>query len=147
MEQEKCRFCEMIAAGNPSNLILENEYALSVFQGYYREGHCCVMPKRHITAFSAMKPEEYAPTFDLIARTSKALEQHYNVEKTYMPAIADMVYHTHFHLIPKHPNLVGMGKYCFRVLEVIEGYKNTPKDEQNRMAKVVRALIPGAPPA
>jgi diadenosine tetraphosphate (Ap4A) HIT family hydrolase len=74
-------------------------------------------------SFSAMKPEEYAPTFDLIARTSKALERHYNVEKTYMLAIADMVYHTHFHLIPKHPNLVGMGKYAFRVLEVIEGYK------------------------
>ena len=142
MEEKKCPFCEMIAIGKPSNLILENDYAFAIFQGYYREGHCTVIMKRHIEAFSQMRPEEYAPTFDLIARTSKALEQHYNVRKTYMLAIADMVYHTHFHLIPKHPNLVGMGKYSFRVLEVIEGYKNTPKDEQERMAKVVRSLIP-----
>lgn len=70
-----------------------------------------------------MRPAEYAPTFDLIARVSKALEKRYNVSKTYMLAIADMVYHTHFHLIPKHPNLVGMGKYSFRVLEVIEAIK------------------------
>jgi diadenosine tetraphosphate (Ap4A) HIT family hydrolase len=58
-----------------------------------------------------------------------------------MLAIADMVYHTHFHLIPKHPNLTGMGKYCFRVLEVIEGYKNTPQDEQDRMAKMIGSLV------
>ena len=141
--EQKCSFCEMIAGGKkPSNLILENDYAFGVFGGYYREGHCTVIPKRHIEAFSQMKPEEYAPTFDLIAKISGALEQHYNVKKTYMLAIADMVYHTHFHLIPKHPNLVGMGKYSFRVLEVIEGYRNTPKDEQERMAKVVQALIP-----
>jgi diadenosine tetraphosphate (Ap4A) HIT family hydrolase len=142
MEPKKCPFCEMIAIGKLSNLILENDYALAIFEGYFREGHCTVIPKRHIEAFSQMRPEEYAPTFDLIARTSKALEQHYNVGKTYMLAISDMANHTHFHLIPKHANLVGMGKYSFRVLEVIEGYKNTPKDEQERMAKVVRSLIP-----
>jgi diadenosine tetraphosphate (Ap4A) HIT family hydrolase len=141
MEQATCSFCEIIASGKPSNLILENDHALAVFQGYYREGHCCVIPKRHIEAFSQLTPEEYAPIMDLIARVSKALEQHYHVKKTYMLAIADMVYHTHFHLIPKHPNLVGMGKYSFRVLEVIEGYRNTPKDEQSRMAGVVRSLI------
>ena len=143
MEQKKCSYCEAMAQGKPSNLIMENEYAFGLFEGYYREGHCVVVPKRHIEAFSQMRPEEYAPTFDLIARISKALEDHYGVNKTYMLAIADMVYHTHFHLIPKHPNLVGMGKYSFRVLEVIEGYRNTPKDEQARMAKMVRRLIPG----
>jgi histidine triad (HIT) family protein len=141
LEAKKCSYCEKIASGNLSNLIAENEYAYGLFEGYYREGHCVVFPKRHIESLSAMKPEEYAPTFELIAKISKALEQHYNVEKTYLLAIADMVYHTHFHLIPKHRNLVGMGKYSFRVLEVIEGYKRTPQDEQDRMAKVVRALI------
>jgi diadenosine tetraphosphate (Ap4A) HIT family hydrolase len=141
LEEKKCLFCEMIASGNPANLIIENKYAYAIFEGYYREGHCTVVPKRHIEALSQMKPEEYGPTMELIARVSKALEQYYNVKKTYMLAIADMVYHTHFHLIPKHPNLVGMGKYAFRVLEVIEGYKNTPKDEQERMAAVIRNRI------
>jgi diadenosine tetraphosphate (Ap4A) HIT family hydrolase len=144
LDEKKCSFCEMIAAGPPPNLLLENDYAISYFSGYYREGHCCVVVKRHIESFSAMRPEEYAPTFDLIAKTSKALEDYYKVPKTYMLAIADMVYHTHFHLIPKHPNLVGMGKYSFRVLEVIEGYKNTPKEEQERMAQVIRTIIPRA---
>jgi histidine triad (HIT) family protein len=144
MEQKECSFCKIIAGGRRGNLILENEYALAVFGGYYREGHCTVIPKRHIEAFSQMRPEEYGPTFDLIARVSGALERHYNVRKTYMLAIADMVYHTHFHLIPKHANLIGMGKYSFRVLEVIEGYRNTPKEEQERMAKVISGLIPGA---
>ena len=74
-------------------------------------------------------------------KVSKALEQHYKVRKTYLLSIADKVYHTHFHLIPKHPNLVGMGKYSFAVLSAVEGFKNTPKDEQNRMAKLVGSLI------
>jgi diadenosine tetraphosphate (Ap4A) HIT family hydrolase len=142
LEQKKCHFCEIIASGKPANLILENDHAFAIFSGYFREGHCTVVIKRHIEAFSQMRPEEYSPTFDLIARVSKALEQHYNVPKTYMLAIADMAYHTHFHLIPKHPHLVGMGKYSFRVLEVIEGYKNTPMDVQIRLAQEVRALIP-----
>jgi len=141
MEQKKCFFCEMLASGKPANQIMENEFAFALFEGYYREGHCTVVPRRHIEAFSQMRPEEYAPTFDLIVRVSRALEQHYNVRKTYMLAISDMAFHTHFHLIPKHPNLVGMGKYCFRVLEVIEGYKNTPMEEQIRMAQVIRTLI------
>ena len=108
---------------------------------YYREGHCSIWVKRHIEAISELRSEEYSPVFELIARVSKALEQHYNVKKTYMLSIADMVYHIHFHLIPKHPNLVGMGKYSFRVLEVIEGYKNTQQDDKERMAKVVSSLI------
>ena len=78
---------------------------------------------------------------DLIAKVSKALEQHYGVEKCYMLSIADLVYHTHFHLIPKHPGVTGMGKYAFRVLEAIEGYENTPQEEQDRMAGVIRSLI------
>ena len=141
MEQKKCSFCDLVADGDPPNLILENEHAFAVFSGYYREGHCTVIPKRHVEAFSQLRPEEYAPIMDLIARVSRALEQHYNVPKTYMLAISDMVFHTHFHLIPKHPNLVGMGKYCFRVLEVVEGYRNTTKEEQARMAQTVRALV------
>ncbi len=142
MEQKKCGFCER-GADKRSDLIAENDYAFALFEGYYREGHCVVVVKRHIESISAMRPEEYAPTFDLIARVSKALERHYGVDKCYLLSIADMTFHTHFHLIPKHRNLVGMGKYCFRVLEVIEGYKNTPQDERDRMAKVVRALVPG----
>jgi len=144
MSQTKCPSCEAYAAGKLPNLIAENDYAYALFSGYYREGHCTVVLKRHIESVSAMTPEEYGPTLELIARVSKALEQHYGVDKCYLLSIADMVYHTHFHLIPKHRNLVGMGKYCFRVLEVIEGYKNTPPEERERMAKVVRELLPAA---
>ena len=141
MTENECPVCKKLKDGNISNLVLENEYAFAVFQGYYREGHCTIWLKRHIESISEMKPEEYAPTFELMAKVSKALEQHYNVPKCYLLSIADMVYHSHFHLIPKHPGLVGMGKYSFRVLEVIEGYKNTPQDEQDRMAQVIKSLI------
>jgi len=73
MEQKKCFFCEMLASGKPANQIMENEFAFALFEGYYREGHCTVVPRRHIEAFSQMRPEEYAPTFDLIVRVSRAL--------------------------------------------------------------------------
>ena len=141
MESRECSFCEKLKAGSFSNLIMENDYALAVFQGFYREGHCTVWVKRHIESFSELKPEEYSPVFDLITRTSRLLEQHYGVRKTYLLSIADLVYHTHFHLIPKHPDLMSMGRYSFRVLDAIEGYKNTPQDEQDRMAEVLRSLI------
>jgi diadenosine tetraphosphate (Ap4A) HIT family hydrolase len=141
MQVDDCFFCEKLKAGDFSNLIIENDHAVAVFGGFYREGHCTVWLKRHIESFSEMRPEEYAPVFDLITKVSKALEQHYNVEKTYLLSIADLAYHTHFHLIPKHPNLMSMGRYSFRVLDAIEGYKNTPQDEQDRMAKVIGSLI------
>ena len=141
MHAGECSFCEKLREGSFSNLIIENDHALAVFGGFYREGHCTVWVKRHIEAFSGIKPEEYAPIFDLITKVSRALEQHYGVEKTYLLSIADLVYHTHFHLIPKHPDLMSMGRYSFRVLDAIEGYKNTPQDEQDRMAGVISSLI------
>ncbi len=141
MKEGECFFCEQLKTGSFPNLILENEFAVALFEGYYREGHCSIWVKRHIESFSELKPEEYTPVFELITKVSKALEHHYGVRKTYLLSIADMVYHTHFHLIPKHAHLMSMGRYCFRVLDAIEGYKNTPQDEQERMAKVVGSLI------
>jgi diadenosine tetraphosphate (Ap4A) HIT family hydrolase len=137
----ECFICEQLKTASFSNLIIENDYAIALFGGYYREGHCTVWVKRHIESFSELRPEEYSPVFELITKVSKALEQYYNVKKTYMLCIADLAYHTHFHLIPKHPHLMSMGRYAFRVLDAIEGYKNTPQDEQDRMAGVLSSLI------
>ena len=44
--------------------------------------------------------------------------------------IADVVYRTHFHSIPEHPNLVGTGKCSFEVTEANKGLKHRPKGAQ-----------------
>ena len=56
-------------------------------------------------------------------KVSRALEQQYNCEKTYLLSIGDQVEHLHFHLIPKHKDKCSMGVYCFGKLWEAEGVR------------------------
>jgi diadenosine tetraphosphate (Ap4A) HIT family hydrolase len=109
---------------------MEDEHAIAALAEYpFRDGNCTIWVKRHITSISEMHPEENASVFTMITKLSKALEQHYGAEKTWLLSIADQVKHLHYHLIPKLSGQKSMGYYCFTKMMEAEGEPRPSAEE------------------
>jgi diadenosine tetraphosphate (Ap4A) HIT family hydrolase len=135
---DDCLFCQLIEKNDLWGLISENDRAVASAEGYFREGHCMVITKRHITSISEMTKDEWSDVTALIATVSKTLEAKYECEKTYLLSIGDQVSHLHFHLIPKHKDLCSMGEYCFHALFKAEGERSPSEMEQKLLADEIR---------
>ena len=127
--------------GNLINLIAENDHAFATADGYFREGHCTVVLKKHICSISEIPEDQFPSVFSLIARVSRALEKKYDCEKTYLLSIGDQVNHLHFHLIPKHKDKCSMGKYCFTALFEAEGRRSPSDSDRILLANEVKELL------
>lgn len=139
-----CQTCKEIVGEGLSHVIIENEAAIATAVDAFREGHCCVIVKNHRSSISMLEEHEYIGTFDIITKVSRALENKYGAEKTYLLVIGDSrpIDHLHFHLIPKHKNLCSMGDYCIGRLLESEGDRNTSEIERHRLAKELKSFIP-----
>ena len=137
----ECYYCDKIKNNNLGNVICENVSAVATANGIFREGHSTVIVKAHKESVSQIEEQEYHDTFELITKVSKALEQKYDAEKTYLLAIGDAVEHVHFHLIPKHKDKVSMGEYCYEKLFEAEGLGNLSAEEKAKLTHELQALL------
>ena len=137
----ECYLCNKMENKKLDNLIMENEHAMVTFIDETREGQCLVFTKNHRKSMTEMNLDEYNAVGEIIIKVSKALEKKYDCEKTYLLCISDMVEHIHFHLIPKHKDLVSMGYYCFAKVWEEEGKRETPDAEKNAMANEIKEMI------
>ena len=143
-EVKDCYLCKKIAdKKNLKNLIMENEHAMVTFIDETREGQCLIFTKNHRKSMTEMSIDEYKAVGELIVKVSRALEKKYDCEKTYLLCIGDKVEHVHFHVIPKHRDLVSMGYYCFVKVWEEEGKRETPDTELNAVANELRGMIEG----
>ena len=138
---EGCSLCDLVEKKNPDNLIMENEHAMVTFIDETREGQCLIFTKNHRKSMTVMDMDEWNSVTEVINKVSKALEKKYDCEKTYLLCISDKVEHIHFHLIPKHKNLVSMGHYCFAKVWEEEGKRETPDAELNERAREIKEII------
>lgn len=136
-----CYLCDLMAKKKPDNLIMENEHAMVTFIDETREGQCLVFTKKHRKSMTVMNADEWKSVGEIIHKVSKALEKKYNAEKTYLLCISDMVEHIHFHIIPKHKDLVSMGHYCFAKVWDEEGKRETTDAEKKAMAEELKEMI------
>jgi len=135
-----CYLCDLIAK-KIDNLIMENEHAMVTFIDETREGQCLVFTKKHRKSMTVMNTDEWKSVGEIIHKVSRALEKKYNAKKTYLLCISDMVEHIHFHIIPKHKDLVSMGHYCFARVWEEEGKRETSDAEKKAMAEELREMI------
>ena len=100
-----CIFC------NPreEEILGENEYAQIIQDNSpVSEGHCLIVPKRHIkTLFEATSEENHA-FFELILQAKKLIEEQghrpdgYNIGSNNNVAAGQSVFHLHIHVIPRY---------------------------------------------
>jgi len=105
-----CIFCRILAGKkDKENLIfIRKERTFAVLNLYpYSNGHCLVLPIRHVSDISRLKPAEYIELMELLKETKellqKALKPHgFNIGLNLgRVSGAGIPGHVHFHIVPR----------------------------------------------
>ena len=97
-----CPFCNL-----EREIIVENDLAIGFYDQYpVTEGHCLVIPKRHVEDFSELTFQEYHSLFDLVMTTIDHLKDHhsqdgFNIGANMGKAAGQTINHIHVHVIPR----------------------------------------------
>jgi len=99
-----CVFCHLpparIAAQNELALLFDDAYPVSL-------GHCLVIPRRHVSSWFEIDPQEQIAMLKLLETARQRVEENhkpssYNIGINDGPAAGQTVPHLHMHLIPRY---------------------------------------------
>lgn len=104
MNTKDCPFCakEFIARTLHTSELMSS----FVSRPWFRDGHCLVIPNRHVTTISELTPKESQEIMGEIGRLSAILDNGFGtgVMQKYQPLQAEngiKVHHLHFHVFPR----------------------------------------------
>ena len=121
MSDEKldCVFCLIASSGAPAQIICENELSLSILDiNPLAQGHCLVIPRRHVPWWHELTAEETASLFTLASATAKRIMKVFSPEFVTMYARGRRIPHTHLFLIPTY-----QGDPTDRHFNALEGFQ------------------------
>ncbi len=100
---DPCLFCT-----DPRGVSIQHELAYSARDSYPASpGHAVVIPRRHVSSFFDLTPEEVAACMGLIKEEKKRIDEEfnpdgYNVGVNVGPAAGQSIFHVHIHIIPRY---------------------------------------------
>jgi histidine triad (HIT) family protein len=101
-----CIFCEIVAGRAPAYRVFEDEATLAFLDLFpFTRGHLLVIPKRHgarITEYSESEHAAVIRTLEEMCRRSERLTPDYNVALNAGANAGQIVFHLHFHVIPRY---------------------------------------------
>lgn len=71
----------------------------------FTKGHLLVIPKRHVDRITDLPEAEYAPFLRTLAQLCRRVDRlttHYNVALNQGALAGQIVFHLHFHVIPRY---------------------------------------------
>ena len=109
-KQKSCVFCRILAAHKDKRhlIFIRKPYAYAVLNIYpYSNGHCLIVPNRHVGDISKLSQEEYVGLMGLLKEVKDLLQtalgpQGFNVGMNLGPiAGAGIPGHVHLHIVPR----------------------------------------------
>lgn len=101
-----CVFCDIAARRAPSYIVYEDEETLAFLDLFpFTRGHLLVIPKTHgarLTDLPLERQTALVKTLDEMCRRSERLTPDYNVALNAGPRAGQIVFHVHFHVIPRY---------------------------------------------
>mmetsp|Transcript_131105 Transcript_131105/g.184874 ORF Transcript_131105/g.184874 Transcript_131105/m.184874 type:complete len:146 (+) Transcript_131105:79-516(+) len=100
-------FAKILAGEIPCHKVFETEHALAILDAFpTREGHCLLIPKGETMDVRDMSEDHAAKALSALPRLSKAVTKATGCTGVNVIANAggdagQMVFHTHFHVIPR----------------------------------------------
>ena len=101
-----CLFCNIKESG----LVKENDLAYASYDSYpVSEGHCLIIPKRHVKDFFDLSNDEIIACNDLIKKIKNEIIKKdnsvkgFNVGSNAGKIYGQSILHCHIHLIPRRP--------------------------------------------
>ncbi len=102
----KCVFCEIVAGRASAYRVYEDETTLAFLDLFpFTRGHLLVVPKRHGARLTDFGPDDLAAvlrTLEKMCRRAERLAPDYNVALNAGANAGQIVFHLHFHLIPRY---------------------------------------------
>lgn len=102
----KCIFCEIIAGRAPDYRVFEDASTLAFLDLFpFTRGHLLVVPKRHGARLTDFGPDDQAAvvrTLEQMCRRAERLTPDYNVALNAGANAGQIVFHLHFHVIPRY---------------------------------------------
>ncbi|MCI4348001.1 MAG: HIT family protein [Thermoplasmata archaeon] len=101
-----CIFCEIVAGRAAAHRVYEDDQTIAFLDLFpISRGHVLVVPKRHVDRLTDLHEEEYSHLFRALAkvcRMTERLSQDYNVAVNQGALAGQIVFHLHFHIIPRY---------------------------------------------
>ena len=101
-----CLFCEIGSGRAPAQVVFEDEKTMAFLDLFpVTRGHLLVIPKRHVDRLTDLSRSEYAEilgTVSQVCRRVERLSTHYNVSMNQGTLAGQIVFHLHFHVIPRY---------------------------------------------
>ncbi|MFH2021210.1 MAG: HIT family protein [archaeon] len=107
---EDCIFCKIIDGQIPCSKVYEDSNVLCFLDnGPVNKGHLLVVPKQHAESILDESDENLAHCMVAIKKVAGALmkamkAEGFNVINNAKPAAGQVIFHTHFHIIPRFAN-------------------------------------------
>ncbi len=101
-----CIFCDIVAGTAPAYVVYEDDSTMAFLDLFpFTRGHTLVIPRRHGARLTDIPFEDQTRlvrTLDEICRRAERLTPDYNVALNAGPGAGQIVFHVHFHVIPRY---------------------------------------------
>ena len=101
-----CIFCRIASHRVPGHLVYEDETTAAFLDLYpFTRGHLLVVPKRHAARLTDLPFDDQIAlvrTLDVLCRKVERLAPDYNVSLNAGANAGQVVFHVHFHVIPRY---------------------------------------------
>lgn len=101
-----CIFCAIAAKRAPAYVVYETPGTVAFLDLFpYTRGHLLVVPKHHVDRLTDLAPDEYRDFFGSLAEMCRRLDRfsrHYNVALNQGENAGQVIFHLHFHVIPRY---------------------------------------------
>ncbi len=101
-----CIFCSIVRGGAPAFKVYEDSKTIAFLDLFpITRGHVLVVPKRHVDRITDLPESEYADLVRGLAHVCRQVErlsQDYNVAVNQGRLAGQIVFHLHFHVIPRY---------------------------------------------
>ncbi len=103
---QACVFCAIAAHTAPAHLVYEDETTAAFLDIFpFTRGHTLVIPKRHGARLTDIPFDDQMAlvrTLDEVCRRAERLSPDYNVALNAGAKAGQIVFHVHFHVIPRY---------------------------------------------
>ena len=101
-----CIFCGIIQRSSPAHILYEDESVLAFLDLFpFTRGHALVVPKQHVDRLTDLAASAYPGVLAGLANVCRRMERlstHYNVALNQGSLAGQIVFHLHFHIIPRY---------------------------------------------
>ena len=139
--ENNCIFCDIVQGRAEAHLIHEDELSLGILDiNPLAEGHCLIIPKRHVPWWHDLTVEETESLFRVAKVVSEKIMQTFQPDFVCMYARGRRIPHTHIFLVP-----TSQGDPLDRFFNALEGFQEAPEGlsrlkQEDRMKETTKRL-------